>query len=1012
LHIIVFVIASSIDALTKYHAIIFTMKEPVMMKTRCLSICMTIMSILMLTLSTALTSPKVIAASTSTTPPPKTLTGYIPAAVSSGQAHLVGHHPGTDQLALAIGLPLRNEQALKQFLNEVSTPHNPRYRHYLTLAQENQLFNPTSQQEQQVITWLKSHGLTVTHTYPNHLLVDVSGTFAQIEQVFHITINDYTMQLNGQQITFYAPANEPTLDGSMKNLIDTILGLDDYPTFQVDDAPVVPARLVSNGNVSASSLSRPDGNGKADNSPPYYPQDFASAYHVKPLWNRYDTGTGQHIGITLWGPPPSSAALKDFDAQTGATPPNLQTILVDGGAKYPVSTGVAVEAGMDVEYASGMAPGATIDYYEAPDTKNGNPTDNGLDDALNMAGTDTNNNAQIGDSWAGCEATSISNPFTMKTEQIFQSNTVTGHDYLFASGDNGSACVPNPNKPCSYKNPYPEYPASSDYVTSVGGTTFDGNINGRYPGEVAWNYIPSTCSNGQGNPPEGSGGGYSKLFYQPFWQVAYTTNNYRGYPDVAADADQNTGAYICFDTSNGPTCSINGSPQTYGGGTSLATQLWAGMMADVDQYVSYITTPLGFINPLLYGIPYYTNQGIAYHDIRKGQNGHYKAGPGWDAVTGLGTPNLYNLAQDAAQFLGASGYVLQAVTGISANNVWAVGYSQVPSFFQNLIEQWNGTNWKNIFSPDPGVISDQLSGVAAISANDVWAVGSYASLDSGYQTLIEQWNGQTWSTIRSPNPGVISDQLSGVAAISANDVWAVGSYDDGNGEYTLIEQWDGTNWNIISSPNPNDVYNINLYGVTAVSADDIWAVGDYSDSNGNYYTLIEQWNGTSWNIIPSPNSAYNTILTDVAAVSADDVWAVGDYSDSNGNYYTLIEQWNGTSWNTISSPNPNSYNSNLYSVTAVTATDVWAVGDYEDSNGIAYTLVEQWNGTNWNIVPSPNSAYNTILNGVTAVSATDVWAVGFYYYGPYAPLTLIEQWNGTSWNLVPSPNANAPGKRK
>src|SRR5438876_5595325 len=144
------------------------MEESILMNKHFLSIGLTalsILSILMLTLSTVQTRGKVSAAS----PPPETLTGYIPSAVTSGQARLIGHHLGTDHITLAIGLPLRNQQALTQLLQEVSTPRNPHYRHYLTLTQENQAFNPTPQQEHQVIAWLQAHGLTVSHTYPNHL---------------------------------------------------------------------------------------------------------------------------------------------------------------------------------------------------------------------------------------------------------------------------------------------------------------------------------------------------------------------------------------------------------------------------------------------------------------------------------------------------------------------------------------------------------------------------------------------------------------------------------------------------------------------------------------------------------------------------------------------------------------------------------------------------------------------------------------------------------------------------
>jgi subtilase family serine protease len=620
------------------------------MKKRCLSIGLTALSIVSMVLLTlyAMQTRGIVSASA---PSPKTLAGYVPSTVTGGQAHLVGQHPGTDQLALAIGLPLRNEQALTSLLHAISTPHNPQFHHYFSQAEANQLFNPTPQQEQQVIAWVQSGGLTVTHTYPNHLLVDVTGTFAQIEQLLHVTINDYTMQLNGQTITFYAPSNEPTIAGPAGSLVASMLGLDDYPWFQATLASV-----------------HPTGNGKAHGSPPYYPQDFANAYDVNPLWNAGYTGAGQHIGIVLWSPPPTDPTLTQFAKQTGAnvaTRANgrLQVIQISAGqpstlAFNGAATDGSAEAGMDVEYASAMAPGATIDYYQAAVTKQGTPTSNSLDDALNMAGTDANNNAEISDSWGWgdsqsgneCEPASISDPFITQTEQIFQANTLTGHNYFFSSGDHGSACVFNPTNQCSLvKDPYPQYPASSAYVTSVGGTTFSKNINGSYPGEKAWKYSSSTCKNGTGKAPIGSGGGYSNLFSRPAWQVGFSNNQYRGYPDVAADADPATGAYICYNGKSGPICTIFGNARTsIGEGTSLATPLWAGMMADVNQYVqSQGKSPLGFLTPLLYEIAL-AGQFPAYHDITSGTNGHYQAGPGWDAITGLGSPDLYNLAQDAA----------------------------------------------------------------------------------------------------------------------------------------------------------------------------------------------------------------------------------------------------------------------------------------------------------------------------------------------------------------------------
>ncbi len=187
--------------------------------------------------------------------------------------------------------------------------------------------------------------------------------------------------------------------------------------------------------------------------------------------------------------------------------------------------------------------------------------------------------------------------------------------------------------------------------------------------------------------------------------------------------------------------------------------------------------------------------------------------------------------------------------------------------------------------------------------------------------------------------------------MSANDVWAVGYYDDSNGnEDTLIEQWNGTSWTVVPSPSPGPSDTMISTGVAAVSANDVWAVGYYEDSNG-YGTLIEQWNGSSWTVVPNPGSGF---LAGVAAVSATDVWVVG-----SGNTGTLTEHWNGTSWSMVRSPNPGPRNSlidNLESVVAVSATDVWATGVWGINEGEAeadYTLIEHWNGSSWTVVPNP-----------------------------------------------------------
>jgi len=313
-------------------------------------------------------------------------------------------------------------------------------------------------------------------------------------------------------------------------------------------------------------------------------------------------------------------------------------------------------------------------------------------------------------------------------------------------------------------------------------------------------------------------------------------------------------------------------------------------------------------------------------------------------------------------------------------------------------------SWMVVSSPTMGPSFDYLNGVAAVSVNDVWAVGSYQNSQGSGQTLIEHWNGTNWQVIPSPNPGATGNILGDVVAVSATDIWAVGAYqNDRSPDQTLIEHWNGTNWQIVSSPNMGTGSN-ELAGVVAVSATNLWAVGSYQNSGGSGQTLIEHWNGTSWQVVSSPNRGTSSNgLLGVAAVSATNIWAVGAYG-APSHSQTLIEHWNGTSWTVVSSPNRGTGDSSLKRVAAVSATNIWAVGAYGAPSG-AQTLVEHWNGTSWQVVSSPNKgAGSNELAGVVAVSSTNIWAVGTYtnIYG--LSQTLIEHWNGTSWQVVSSPN--------
>ncbi|MHB8599900.1 MAG: hypothetical protein ACYDER_24215 [Ktedonobacteraceae bacterium] len=294
--------------------------------------------------------------------------------------------------------------------------------------------------------------------------------------------------------------------------------------------------------------------------------------------------------------------------------------------------------------------------------------------------------------------------------------------------------------------------------------------------------------------------------------------------------------------------------------------------------------------------------------------------------------------------------------------------------------------WRVISSPSPGSGANDLYSVSAASSNDIWAVGDYSPPGNGIQTLIEHWNGTQWSVIPSPNAGE-GNYLYSVSARSSSDAWAVGIHD----AYTLIEQWNGTRWSIIPSPNPDQTDDY-LYSVSAVSSSDVWAVGDSSPSNGGTYTLIEHWDGTRWSVIPSRNPSPDVnYLYSVSAVSSSDVWAVGYGAFANGSgSYNLIEHWNGSQWHRVTSPSPGAFANILYGVAALSSRNAWTVGEYLPTPSTAYTLTEHWNGRQWKVVSSPSPGPSHLLRNATEVPGTSqAWAVGVYSNGSENQ-TLVE----------------------
>ena len=241
------------------------------------------------------------------------------------------------------------------------------------------------------------------------------------------------------------------------------------------------------------------------------------------------------------------------------------------------------------------------------------------------------------------------------------------------------------------------------------------------------------------------------------------------------------------------------------------------------------------------------------------------------------------------------------------------------------------STWSIYPSPDQGNRAI-LNDTSCTSSTYCVAVGEYlTSSNSPFQNLIESWNGTSWSIISSPNEGSGPNTLDGVSCTSSTSCVAVGSYNKNSSSVgqTLVETWNGTSWSITPSPDPNQGSNAGLGRVSCTSSTNCVAVGAYNNSSSVEQTLAETWNGTSWSIVSSPNEGSGqNALSDVSCTSSTICVAVGFYVNSSSVQQTLAETWNGTSWSTVSSPNEGSGPNSLDGVSCTSSTNCVAVGFY------------------------------------------------------------------------------------
>lgn len=302
--------------------------------------------------------------------------------------------------------------------------------------------------------------------------------------------------------------------------------------------------------------------------------------------------------------------------------------------------------------------------------------------------------------------------------------------------------------------------------------------------------------------------------------------------------------------------------------------------------------------------------------------------------------------------------------------------------------------WQFVPSQQPSSSFSEFVAVASVSPQDAWAVGFQLNAQSIPQTLAEHWDGNSWRIVTTPNVGSSSNVLRGVVAFASNDVWAAGFSSDFGKPQPLVLHWDGSSWQVVPAPtNPGGAY---LNSIASLSPTDMWAVGGQGGvaPNPNIMSLAMHWDGSKWSVVRSPNIAdrWNELIG-VSAVSASDVWAVGTARNVGGNYTSFALHWDGSSWSVVPSPSEGLF-TELFNVTALGSSDVWATGIGADPNVNAAPYFLHWNGSGWNQVVSPGGVQLFLggRNGLAAFATDDIWSVG----------DTIVHWDGTSWSLAPA----------
>ncbi|MFC4528976.1 peptidase S53 [Dyella halodurans] len=485
----------------------------------------------------------------------------------AAEARYVGPHEGTEPIDVTVVLRRRGDRPAP-----AAWPHKLAPRREDFGAQ----WGADPADVEHVRGFARQHGLQETGCEPHRRVLHLRGTPQALQQAFGVTLGRYQFDDGGAEML--GCHGQPSLPADLSSKVIAVLGLDKRP-------------------VARPHFRRP----AAQPAVTYTPVQLGQLYSFP---SNAD-GSGQTVAVLELGGGFTQADFTQYIQGLGINPvPTVTQVSVAGGSSQTGSDADG-EVMLDVEVVGALSPGAAIALYFAPNT------DQGFYEAISQAAHDTTNHPSvISISWGGPEDSWAASSLAAM-ESALQDALALGVTVTVACGDSGFTDGESDGQP------HVDFPASSPYALACGGTKLVAQASA-IQSEVVWNELASN---------EGAtGGGVSTSFALPTWQstskVPAGANNFvgRGVPDVAGDADPNTGYEVRVDGNNEVI-----------GGTSAVAPLWAALIARFNQQLG---SSLGDPHEAFYSIGQ-----SAFHDITSGNNGHFKAAKGWDACTGLGSPN-------------------------------------------------------------------------------------------------------------------------------------------------------------------------------------------------------------------------------------------------------------------------------------------------------------------------------------------------------------------------------------